>query len=78
MAEPVFSPAALKEVMRRQGVTNADMSKRMSVTPQTMYERLAKDNMKVNNFCEMARVLGMKVVLVPNDKPVRAGEFEIK
>ena len=78
MAEPVFSSAALKEVMRRQGVTNADMSKRMSVTPQTMYERLAKDNMKVNNFCEMARVLGMKVVLVPNDKPVRAGEFEIK
>lgn len=78
MAEPVFSSAALKEVMRRQGVTNADMSKRMSVTPQTMYERLAKDNMKVNNFCEMARVLGMKVMLVPNDKPVRAGEFEIK
>lgn len=78
MAEPVFSSAALKEVMRRQGVTNADMSKRMNVTPQTMYERLAKDNMKVNNFCEMARVLGMKVMLVPNDKPVRAGEFEIK
>ena len=50
----------------------------MNVTPQTMYERLAKDNMKVNNFCEMARVLGMKVVLVPNDKPVRTGEFEIK
>lgn len=78
MAEPVFSSVALKEVMRRQGVTNADMSKRMNVTPQTMYERLAKDNMKVNIFCEMARVLGMKVVLVPNDKPVRTGEFEIK
>ena len=52
MAESVFSSIALKEVMRRQGVTN--------------------------NFCEMARVLGMKVVLVPNDKPVRTGEFEIK
>ena len=34
MAEPVFSSVALKEVMRRQGVTNADMSKRMNVTPQ--------------------------------------------
>lgn len=78
MAEPVFSSYALKEVMRRQEVTNASMSKRMSVTPQTMYERLAKNDMKVSNFCEMARVLGKKVVLVDDDKKVLPGEYEIK
>lgn len=78
MAEPVFSSYALKEVMRRQEVTNASMSKRMSVTPQTMYERLAKNDMKVSNFCEMAKVLGKKVVLVDDDKKVLPGEYEIK
>lgn len=78
MAEPVFSSYALKEVMRRQEVTNASMSKRMNVTPQTMYERLAKNDMRVSNFCEMARVLGKKIVMVDDDKKVLPGEYEIK
>lgn len=78
MAEPVFSSYALKEVMRRQEVTNASMSKRMNVTPQTMYERLAKNDMRVSNFCVMARVLGKKIVMVDDDKKVFPGEYEIK
>lgn len=78
MAEPVFSSYALKEVMRRQEVTNASMSKRMNVTPQTMYERLAKNDMRVSNFCVMARVLGKKIVMVDDDKKVLPGEYEIK
>lgn len=78
MAEPIFSSDALKEVMRREEVTNASMSKRMNVTPQTMYERLAKNDMKVSNLCAMARVLGKKIVMVDDDKRVLPGEFEIK
>lgn len=78
MAEPVFSSYALKEVMRRKEVTNASMSKRMNITPQTMYERLAKNDMKVSNLCAMARVLGKKIVMVDDDKKVLPGEFEIK
>lgn len=78
MSVAITSTAAIKELMQKQGVTNADMSKRVGITPQTMYERLAKDNMKVNTLYELATTLGYKIVLVPNSKKVSSGEYEIK
>lgn len=78
VAEKVFATAALKEVMQKQGVTNADMSRRLHVTPQTMYERLAKNVVKSDNLCEMAVALGMKIVMVASDKRVMPGEYELK
>lgn len=78
MAEPITSTAAVKAIMAELGITNADMSRRAHITPQTMYERLAKDNMKVNTLCDMMRILGYKVVVVKGDKSVYTGEYELK
>lgn len=78
MAEKITSTAAVKEIMKSKDITNADLSRMVHVTPQSMYERLAKDNMKVSTLCEMLAVLGYKVVVVPGSKKVVAGEYELK
>lgn len=78
MAEKITPTAAIKAIMKDKDVTNADLSRMVHVTPQSLYERLAKDNMKVNTLCDMLAVLGYKVVIVPGKKPVVSGEYELK
>jgi hypothetical protein len=64
-------------IMEQQGITNADMSRIVHVTPQTCYERLHKGNMKVNTLVEMLTPMKYKLVAVPFDKKVVQGEYEI-
>lgn len=71
------STKAIKAIMSEKGITNAELSRMCNVTPQVMYERLVKENLKVNTLHQMASILGYKVILVPDTVPVIDGVFEI-
>lgn len=73
-----YPSEAIKIVMKEQDVTSASMSRRIGITPQTMFDRLGRTEMRVSTFCQMARVLGKKLVLVDDNKKVMPGEYEIK
>lgn len=78
MAKRMTATEAVKALMAEKGLTNAEMSRMVQVTPQTMYERLHKNSMRVDTLCSMLATLQYKVVIVPSNKTVNAGEYELK
>lgn len=77
MAKGLTPTKAIKDIMKTKEVTNAAMSDLIGKTPQTTYERLAKDDIKMSSVCEMLRVLGYCVKFVPRDESVTAGQYKI-
>lgn len=73
----IASTKAIKTIMSEKGITNAELSRMCNVTPQVMYERLAKENLKVNTLHQMASILGYKVILVPDSVQVGDGCYEV-
>jgi hypothetical protein len=69
---------AISAVMAAKGETNASLGKRIGKTSAAMWDRLNKKNVGVPLMVEMARAMNYKVLLVPDDKPVREGEYELK
>ena len=78
MARKIASTEAILAIMKEKGITNAEMSRLAQITPQTCYERLHKDNMKVNTLASMLAPLGYKVVIAPNERRTEKGEYEVK
>lgn len=80
MARKITSTEAIMAIMKEKGITNSEMSRLTQITPQTCYERLHKDNMKVNTLVGMLAPLGYKLLVVPNDRRTESekGEYEIK
>lgn len=68
---------AIKQLMEALGVSNAEMARRLGLSPQTVFERLDKPNIKTNTLSEMARTLGYKMIVTDKDTEVLPGEVEL-
>ncbi|WP_165170671.1 helix-turn-helix transcriptional regulator [Adlercreutzia sp. ZJ242] len=70
---------ALSSIMQSKNVTKAELARRRGVKPQsvnTMFSTQKK--VSVELAVEMARVLDYRIVLMPCDKKMPAGSFEIE
>lgn len=68
-------------VMENKGMTNAIVSKRIGLTSASMWDRLnnkKKVSMKVGTLVQMLSAMDYKVIVVPNDRSLREGEYELK
>lgn len=71
----------LKKVMEDIGWSNAELAKRLGVSNATIWERLNNKNVKdipVSLLSGMLRVMGYKVIVVPNDTRMPKGGYEIE
>ena len=69
---------AVKEIMKANGVRVVDLRKRLGLESNTMVGRLNQENISVAKLNEMLRAMDYKVVIVPSDKRVNAGEYEVE
>ena len=69
---------AVKEIMKSNGVRVVDLRKRLGIESNTMVGRLNQENISVGKLNEMLRAMDYKVVIVPSDKRVNAGEYEVE
>lgn len=70
----------LKKVMEDVQWSNAELAKRLGVSNATIWERLNNKNVKdipVSLLSGMLRVMGYKVVVIPNNARIPAGGYEI-
>lgn len=74
---PQIPTTAIKQLMEALGVSNAEMARRLGVSPQTVFERLDKPGIKTNTLSEMARALGYKMIVTDKDTEVLPGEVEL-
>lgn len=74
---PQIPTTAIKQLMEALGVSNAEMARRLGVSPQTVFERLDKPNIKTSTLSEMARALGYKMIVTDKDTEVLPGEVEL-
>ena len=71
----------LKKIMVSKCITNATLAKHLRMNPATLWERLnAKrtDNLTVNKLNDMLKPMGFKTVIVPDEREVSDGEYEIE
>ena len=74
---PQIPTDAIKQLMEALGVSNAEMARRLGVSPQTVFERLDKPGIKTNTLSDMVRVLGYKIIMTDEDTEVLPGEVEL-
>lgn len=65
---------AIKSVLESEGRSMRSMAIELGITAQGLGNRLSGD-MKVSSLCQMADVLGYKVVLAPRDE--KTGGIEL-
>lgn len=71
----------VKKIMEEQSVGNAELAHKLSVKPTAMWDRLNNSKTKdinVSLLSSMVRVLGYKIQIVPNNKKLPDGGFEIE
>lgn len=71
----------VKKIMESQSVSNADLAHKLSVKPTAMWDRLNNNKIKDLNVAllsSMVRVLGYKIQIVPNNKQLPEGGYEVK
>ena len=61
----MLATKAIKEIMIKQGMSNADLAKRIGSSNAVIYERLTQDNISVRTLDEMLRVIGYEIVIQP-------------
>ena len=60
----------VKEIMKDQGVTNAQMADKLNITPAALWDRINNGKVKdipLSTLNEMLRVLDYKIQIVPRD-----------
>lgn len=71
----------VKKIMEEQTVSNAELAHKLSVKPTAMWDRLnnakSKD-LNVSLLSSMVRVLGYKIQIVPVNKKLPEGGFEVE
>ena len=71
----------VKKIMEEQSVSNAELAHKVSVKPTAMWDRLnnakSKD-LNVSLLSSMVRVLGYKIQIVPVNKKLPDGGFEVE
>lgn len=71
----------VKSIMEKQSVSNAEIAHRLSVKPTAMWDRLNNNKTKdlnVSLLSSMVRVLGYKIQIVPINKQLPDGGFEVE
>ena len=78
----------VKTVMEKQEVSNAELARMVGIKATAMWDRLnnpTNKDLNVSSLCEMLRVLGYKIQIVPTTKdrpdkpnPKDVGTFEVK
>lgn len=78
----------VKLIMEKQGVSNADMAKRLNITNAAMWDRVNSAKLKdipLSILVEMLRVMDYKIQIVPVKKnkadspnPSDVGTYEVK
>lgn len=70
--------AAIREVMKAQGIGTNKMADRLNKPARLVSDRLGQDNISVAKIDEMLRVLDYKILIVPREARVPEGGFEIE
>lgn len=64
---------AIKEIMKIKGETNTTFADKLDITQQALWDRLnnrKNKDLSLTVICQMARILGYRVVLMPTTKRV--------
>lgn len=63
----------IKHLMESQSVTNADMARKLGISPQAMYERTkptSKKDIGIDQFMTAIGQLGYKIVAIPEESSI--------
>ena len=74
------SKEIVNNLMRAQGVSNAEMAAKLNLTQAALWDRLnpkKTNNMTVKKFNEMLKMLDYKIVAVPRKTHLPEGGFEV-
>lgn len=70
----------IMSLMKQQNITNAEMSKRLSITQAALWDRLNTKKAKeltVSVFQQMLIALGYKLLIVPEDYTLADEMYEV-
>ena len=71
----------IKTVMSVNGVTNAELARRLDITQATVWDRLnnkkGRKDIPVSLLKTMLGAIGYKIVVVPDEMPIPEGGYEI-
>lgn len=71
----------VKDIMNREGKTNAEVADMLNITQAAMWDRLNNKKVKdisLSTLSEMLRVLGYKVAIVPRTHRVSDGGYIVE
>ena len=71
----------VKKIMEDTKTTNAEMAASLKISQAAVWDRLnpkKTDNLTINKLDAMLRHLKYKIVIVPYNKRVSDGEYEVK
>lgn len=74
------SKEIVNNLMRTQGVSNAEIAAKLNLTQAALWDRLnpkKTNNMTVKKFNEMLKMLDYKIVAVPRKTRLPEGGFEV-
>ena len=74
------SKEIVNNLMRAQGVRNAEMAVKLNLTQAALWDRLnpkKTNNMTIKKFNEMLKMLDYKIVAVPRKTRLPEGGFEV-
>ena len=74
------SKEIVKAIMEEQGLSNADLAHMVGIKPTAMWDRLNNTSIKDLNVAllrVMLRVLGYKIQIVPREKKLVDGGYEV-
>lgn len=69
---------AIKAVMNMQGVRNADLARRMDMSPSAVSMKLRQKDLTAGALAEIMRNVDYKVVLVPSRARIPEGGIEVE
>lgn len=75
------SKEIVNTIMKDQGVSNAEMAAKLDVTQAALWDRLnpkKTNNMTVKTLNEMLKMLGYKIIVVPREKRLPEGGYEVE
>ena len=69
----------IRELMKEQGVTQMVMMKRLNVKSQSVIaRRLQQENISIKTANEMLRMLGYKIVFMPDTTKTPDNSYEVE
>lgn len=78
MSKRMTATETVRKVMEGAGYTNATLGKAIGIANTAIWDRLKKDNMRVDTLVQMLSPMGYKLVAIPSDQRMKAGWYELK